>query len=801
MARVSVSPKKTTPSHTISLSDGAQTWGLRLEGDYKYIQETPQTPSTINLVQQGSEYGDADPSLSHIQQSEWVGGRGNERFVKDATRFYDSKGMWTMSGGVIHPNPQWHFAIGEHQKQNGIQPAKNYRWKSVTGIYYAVEFTPSANYTLSEVYLWIRCIGNPSELNVAIYTSDSDHPDAITTSIASLEYGDATEEPKYQKFTLDTAYSAVSGTKYFLVVYGNVSDNRQNHWEVMTVEFEYDYPSYTYTSTDNATWANSDFRLYFKTAETVTDIKYKFFIFLDDMYAVQIRTTGTSLLYKLVPTTPSFLWASHTDLVATLVSTTGLASVRDVCVVNNIVYFAQGASTDIRRWNGTSWASESTAHNKADIIEVVSDSINGTRIYVSISNYVKYSGIKDWGTELSYSNLNDFKNENVTGIIGFANSLWVMTSESIYFKSGEKNDGSNTSLSKYMARIDDSYNSTNGRASEVLGQYLYISVDKSIGQIYGSNFTDVGPHHGNGLPSDRVGFVTAMRSIFNKLFVALDAGDGYSSILVYDGVNWHELWRAPEAGKSINSLLWYSGKHVDNPLLVWDYGGEFVFMRFPYFGFNPSKEDTMYYAPCACIESSIIDMNLVSLPKMFKELSLVTKNLYNTRSDFLSTADNKNDAKIIVNYHVDSDIGSSNYIKAGEIYNSPYDTVDIKRSNVYALQYKLTFLTSDAAIPPLLNAATVKCFARTPVKYQWVMRIKTSSNQSTLNGAPDHKPDEILEWLKAKANSAEIVRMHSSVIDLDGKDVIVEPPATRRDYVDTYQKGWGGIITIVLREA
>lgn len=802
MARVNVSHKTTNPTHEISLSDGAQRWGISLEDKYKYVQETPQTPSTLTLVQQGGEYGDADPSLSHIQQSEWKGGRANERFVNDNTRFYDSNGMWTLSSGVVHPSPQWHLAIGGHQAQNGVQPAKNYRWKAVSGLYYAIEFTPSANYTATEAYLWVRKVGSPNPLNVAIFTSASDLPDATTVGVASLDEGDVGDEPVYHKFTLEASYAVTSGTKYFFVAYGSSSDNRQNHWEVMTCEFEYDYAPYTYTSTDAATWTGTDFRLYFKVSAAVESADYKLFTFKDEMYAVQIKTSGTSKLFKLVSTTPSFVWASHNDLVVTEVASTGLGYVRDVCVVNNIVYFAQGAGVDIRRWNGTTFAAESTAGNEADIMSVVSDSINGTLIYVSIGNYVKYSAVKDWGTELNYSNLNDFKNETVTGIIGFANSVWILTSSGIYFKTGEKNDSSATKLSKYAADIDDAYNTTNGRASEVLGQYLYVSIDKSLAQIYSSNFTDVGPHHGNGLPSDRMGYITSMRAIFDKLFVTLDAGSsGYSSVLVFDGVNWHELWRAPEAGKSINSLLWYSGKHVTNPLLVWDYGGDFVFMRFPYFGFNPSREDTMYYAPFGTIESSVIDMNLVSLPKMFKELSLVTKNLYNTRSDFLAVADNKNDARIGVRYHVDSDIGSDNYIKVGDAYNSPYDTVSIKRSNVYALQYKLTFITSDALTPPMLNASVVKCFARTPVKYQWVMRVKVDSNQITLNGAPDHKPDDLLDWLKEKANSAEIVTMHSTISALDGKEVIIEPPAVRRDYVDSTQKSWGGVITVVLREA
>lgn len=797
--RAKVSPNTTSPTHTITLSTLGEVYGVILEGEYKYIQETPQTPSTLSIVQQGSEFGDADPTMSHIQQSSWAGGRGQQRFVKDATRYFDAKNTWTLSDSVIHPIPQFHYAIGANQNQSGIQPAKNYQWKSVTGIYYATEFTPTATWDLDKVYVWVRKVGEPTTLGVAIYSATGNNPNAAVTELMSVSKDDVGKTPTYHKLTLVTPVTLTSGTKYFFVYFGSASNSPANHWEVMTCEFPHDYAPLSYTSADATTWTATYNRLYFKVAETIAEDEYKFFLFKDEMYAVQIKTSGTSKLYKLVITTPSFLWASHSDLVMTEIGTTGLGYVRDVCVVNDIVYFAQGTSDLLRRWNGTTWADDGT--NEADLIKVVSDSINGQKIYVSLDNVVSSSPIKAWGTDLVYTAVHDFKNEKVTGLQGYNNSLWIFTPNAIYYKTGEKNNSSATEVVRYNVNIDDAYNSTNGRASEVLGQYLYVSTDKTISQIYGTNINDVGYHHGNGLPSDRMGFATSMRAVFNKLFVSVDAGTGYSSVMVYDGVSWHELWRAPEAGKSINDIMWYSGKHVGNPLLVWDYGGDIVFMRFPYNGFSPSKDDTMYYAPYGELESSVFDMNQVSLPKNFREVSVISRNLYNTRSDFLSEADNKNAASVCIDFHADSDIGSENYITGGSVYDSPYGTVMINKSNAYQLQYKVGMLTSDATKPPLVDAIVLKCFARTPIKYQWVMRIRANSNQSTLTGAPDHKPNDLLAWLKEKASSAEVVTMHASIPDMDNKEVIVEPPSVKRDYVDALQKTWGGVITIVLREA
>ena len=185
--RAKVSPRTSTPTHTITLSDGTQTYGLRLEGDYKYIQQTPQTPSTLMINQQGSEYGDFDPSMSHIQQSEWYGGRASERFVEDITRFYDSKNLWTTSTGLTHPSLQWRYVIGDYLKQEGIQLAKNYAWKSVANNTISVMYTNTNAMSAKNVQLWIRKIGNPGTLTVEIRTNSSNKPNTLVTNASRSE--------------------------------------------------------------------------------------------------------------------------------------------------------------------------------------------------------------------------------------------------------------------------------------------------------------------------------------------------------------------------------------------------------------------------------------------------------------------------------------------------------------------------------------------------------------------------------------------------------------------------------------
>ncbi len=108
---VSVAPDNPNSTHDISLFDGNEKWGLRLKGGAKGVQEVPSVPSTIRASQGGGKFGDWEPGFSHIEQRDWSGGRGQEDFAEDASKFYDSKECWTLTPGFIMPAPNW-YVVG-----------------------------------------------------------------------------------------------------------------------------------------------------------------------------------------------------------------------------------------------------------------------------------------------------------------------------------------------------------------------------------------------------------------------------------------------------------------------------------------------------------------------------------------------------------------------------------------------------------------------------------------------------------------------------------------------------------------
>ncbi len=86
-------------------------------------------------------------------------------------------------------------------------------------------------------------------------------------------------------------------------------------------------------------------------------------------------------------------------------------------------------------------------------------------------------------------------------------------------------------------------------------------------------------------------------------------------------------------------------------------------------------------------------------------------------------------------------------------------------------------------------------FARTPLKYQWTLRVRLAG------GGQADNPDALVTWLQQAAREARKIHMRSIFAALDEKYVIAEPPSVVRESVDAAAQSWGGTATVKLREA
>ena len=102
---VQVTSQPGQPTHHVQFSDGVETWGALLEGGPRGITEQPLQSSTLVQVTRASRYGSGEPG--QIEQRNWTGGRAQENFFDDDSRFYDSQNLWSLSEDVLLPGPQW----------------------------------------------------------------------------------------------------------------------------------------------------------------------------------------------------------------------------------------------------------------------------------------------------------------------------------------------------------------------------------------------------------------------------------------------------------------------------------------------------------------------------------------------------------------------------------------------------------------------------------------------------------------------------------------------------------------------
>lgn len=857
---VRVFPGAKNPTHEISLSDGVHTWGLRLDGGPHAIQETPMTPSTIHIAGGASKFGDWEPGLAQIGQQTWVGGRGLANFTQDNTRYLDGHMAFTMVEGKLFPAPQWKMAEGFRESFSHMPG--DVGWQSLLGDkrYISVDFTTGDSmFDAQQGYLWIRRMGQPGPLTLNLFTDSDDLPDTVVEGsngyATVLTVTDVVSE--WYPFDLSTAPALTDSTKYHLVASGATSDNASNHWQVGV-----DIQSYgSLVSSDGENWQSSQFRLYHRLVTTELPRRFHFFTLRGALYAVdQPQGSTESRLYingdrgKVTSATATTLvdtnqnwdvneWVGAWMLViagtgkgqqrqilensATTISVTDWdvqpaadslyviyatefwkdispasgdqldVPVKSVLVAGDEAWFARGDAEPIlrMRWNESA---SPPAHefdddgtNGADILYGFSDATNEYQIWRANNDDVTVSrdSKPNWATAATFGTgikVGDSSAE-IINLYDYDGSLFVFKEDGLYQVDADKAMRQDTGLE--FIRSDNTGQAVTNRNFFMYfswGGYALQQLQKNDAQV---DMRSVGPDKDEGLPDVRRGRIAALGFHPNGLFAAVDAGeDGFSSVLVRtDPSGWHEIFRSPRPGQRIRALHWQDNPGTF-PRLWIDIGEEVVYQDWPRHTFNPLQDDSVCYQHESSLTLSDVDMGAIRLPKYVKEISLLGENL-------------QSGVIVHVDYQMDQDIGSQRWLNAGTAYRAPEDVIAIHKGDVRKMRVRLRLSTEKAKVPPVVLASVIEGFARTPLKYQWNLRLKVADSQRDLAGVgADHDPDRFLDWLKGAAGNARKVLMRSFWEQLDGKYVIVEPPSTLREFTNNVLGYWGGNVVITLRE-
>ena len=286
------------PSGHVSLYDGTTTVNFVLVGrdgniDPQALQRRAQNRTSLKGSEGGSTYSDFEPPYIPVVQNDWSGGRGQEDFERDRSRYFDNYRTNTWISNQILLGPQEQYTTG-FRSANQSLPG-DLAWQQLTGSqqFYAVKFTaPAAGYSAGRVQLWIRYLGTPNaNLVVALRNTSSGDPtgsvifsDGLAAS-SFLRGNEATSAGVSQFFEFGEAagtYSLTGSTDYWVRLEGHASDDDNNHWAVGVSKDS----GTTEQSSDGSSWSAATKDIYYRVVDAEDERESLFFEYKRGLYAV-----------------------------------------------------------------------------------------------------------------------------------------------------------------------------------------------------------------------------------------------------------------------------------------------------------------------------------------------------------------------------------------------------------------------------------------------------------------------------------------------------------------------------------
>lgn len=814
MPSVTVAPGN-DPTHDLSLNDGAEIFGLILDGGERSMQETPMTSPARQFT---------------VNQTSYTSGRGRARLSKDQAGFYDSLSAFTLTDEVIHNAPRtYSVTLPDTLFINNLPNSMGFTWYTDT----AVAFTPASTFTAT----FLEIMGNLRSSTTA--TICADNSGVPGTVLKTCTFADSFGTVKRQTLSF-AAQTFSASTKYwirlqvpqksFIGSYNSVNPSYPTKyydgtWKDATYtigftiggqrgesEFlRFDYLGAMFLVTKPK--AASGSQIYLNgalgkatsaTGTTIVDTGQAWAI--DAFAGAYVRITagkGLGQARQIVSNTATALtvatWDETPDTTSYFavyatpvwkeITGHGLTKVVSKPVVSwGVVYFPQGPSVNVRRMQFTgSYAYADDAANRADQMFFYRDGVWKLLNEASTTDrftQLMYAPPQQWGTDLVFTgNIRCGTSEYpATNMMEFDGALYVAKNDSLW----RIYDNVAARLNLGIEIVPDD---TNGKAMASLGGGLYFSWSHSVERLQGSVLDDIGWWKNEGLPTGRRGYCSSMAGALAWMYAALDAGaSGESAVMVHNGRGWHEIYRAP-LGQRIREVFWQQCPET-NPHIWFSHGNNLRYMKFPNQTLNILNDSSTVFEPSANVITSTIDAGEPTFYKILKGVQIVSKNLGST-------------AYIDVDYQVNNDVGTDEWIYAGRANVSPVDFVSIGadgKGSITQMRLRFRLVSESATVSPVMYSWQAQGHVVEPIKYQWNLRIKVAGNQNTKKSTPDHKPDDLLRFLDKAAREMRALRMRTKYVSSDDKIVYVSPPTIVRTAINTILKQWTGSIIITLRE-
>jgi hypothetical protein len=474
----------------------------------------------------------------------------------------------------------------------------------------------------------------------------------------------------------------------------------------------------------------------------------------------------------------------------TAISGHGLTKqVTDVLVVDNVVYFAQGDATNIRRgqlkadstWD--TWADDGT--NKATFLALIPDSEGKKKVWLvkAQTSSVSCADAKAWGTNLApmatwlTCGSTDSK---ITGLDAYSSDggliPYILKEDGFGSIGGTTKDKVGVYAEHPLsAQIKKVRSEKNGRAHMRYDLFLKFSLLDGLESHFDQRLDDVGPNRDEGLPSGRRGPIVYLAPYAGRFYAAVDAGpDGYSSILCCTQDNcWHEIYRAG-LGLRLQGLAVQviAGGDVDRLWVVEE--GKIYWLPIT---IDPRKQADYTYFSGAQVTTASIFCGFKDVVKYFDSLTIFAENLA-AGHQYVGAA-----------YQTDNEVGTNTWHPLFTNFDtSPAQTLKLSASNNVAgkrIRLRLTLVTDDPTKSPRVKALRLDSVIRLKPKKMWTVTYLVKDNLTDLSGMPVAPitpglplPEDTQNWLDAFADSdttaCPVTLRHLRTM-FDNKTVFVEP--------------------------
>ncbi|MFA6213504.1 MAG: hypothetical protein WC714_28970 [Candidatus Obscuribacterales bacterium] len=453
-------------------------------------------------------------------------------------------------------------------------------------------------------------------------------------------------------------------------------------------------------------------------------------------------------------------------------------------VGNGIAYFPRGTATGIydMRVSGDTHQYRTEATLCADLLYPVVDAKNGLSLYAAwnAASVVYEVGAAAWATDMGTpknTHTIGFSDYKITNMFYNAGTIFVMKEDGKYIIDGKAVSGKGANFRDVPA-------TDNGRAVGADDKYMWWGWGHSVIRSIGDNDTDMLNFRQGyeGLPADRRGVCTCIVSAIGWMFFVFDGGaDNYSTIMMWNGFGWHEIFRGWATGVRVRNAYWQANMET-RPRLWFDVNGEMAYMEFPLYAANPLKDSTFNYNHEFVLATSTIDINDEMLYKIINNIRAIQES----------------GRTIEVDYQSNDTVGSTVWIPLGTVVTAPgtstnpLQEVVTQLGKILQIRFRFRGLLTNSRTPPVMIGWATEGRMMPAMKYQYIATFAadTSDEEDYWNTA--------YAWIQTCAEQQTKLTMYSLNASSDSKVVTVTYPAKSVDWID--ESSWGGRVSFAMLE-